>query len=1031
VTVSDGHGGTTTSTVSIGVTPVNDLPVTSNVSLTTAEDTPVNGAVTATDDDGDTLAFSVTTAAQHGSVALNADGTFTYTPNGNYNGPDSFVVTVSDGHGGTTTSTVSIGVTPVNDLPVTSNVSLTTAEDTPVNGAVTATDDDGDTLAFSVTTAAQHGSVALNADGTFTYTPNGNYNGPDSFVVTVSDGHGGTTTSTVSIGVTPVNDAPVAPNQALTTAEDTPLSGNVGATDADADALTYAVTTGVAHGSLVLNSATGDFTYTPAPNYNGPDSFVVTVDDGHGGTTTSTISIGVTPVNDLPTPIVTAASGNEDTTVGVTLAASDTDGTVTSFTVTALPANGTLMFNGNPVTVGTVVPATGGVALLTFVPTHDWNGSTQVSFTATDNDGGVSNPGIVPITVTPVNDAPVVGTAAIALSEKALAGGSGGGSASASGTLSITDVDSSSFTVKLAAPSASLTSGGTAITWAVTNGGHTLTGTAGGNTIVTATITDTGAYTVTLSGPIDDSANSNNEAFTLPVSVTDVAGAGSATTLSSMAVSVVDDTPVIGTPASAVLYNGTGVHAEGALNLAIGADSGGAAKVVFAGTQTDASGFIMATRTDNSGVVQGTGYLTFNGSKLTYTQNADGSLSAMAGSTEVYRVKGDLSTGHYTIDTLHTLDPVQINTAVFGSLTAGNNGSYNFSDGSNTFDLTVKAFGGTSPTVNTNNNLMGVNNQFIDTGEKLSFDIAAHGSANPTQVTGMSITANGLGSGETLTWTAYADAAHTIVAGSGTVAGSGSASSNNVDITIDTAKLNAGFNWFSGIEFGASGNNAKYQLALNSITGGSENLHQTTTISAFGRDADGDSSSTSSMSLTFNGNSSITGTGSADALAGGSAADTLVGGAGNDIIVGGAGADSLTGGTGADTFQWRLADKPASGFTTDTITDFNAASTASGGDQLDLRDLLQAEKGSTLDKYLDFQVSGSDTIIHVSSSGGFAAGTAWTAQSGAATATEDQRIVLSNVNLPTALGLPANATDQQIITELLNRGKLVVDNQGG
>src|SRR5690606_31028204 len=119
-------------------------------------------------------------------------------------------VTVSDGQGGSTTATVSIGVTPVNDAPVASDVTLSTNEDTPIDGAIAASDADGDDLSYALGTGPANGTVVLNADGTFTYTPDANYTANDSSTVTVSDGHGGSTTVTVSIGVVPVNDAPVA-----------------------------------------------------------------------------------------------------------------------------------------------------------------------------------------------------------------------------------------------------------------------------------------------------------------------------------------------------------------------------------------------------------------------------------------------------------------------------------------------------------------------------------------------------------------------------------------------------------------------------------------------------------------------------------------------------------------------------------------------------------------------------------------------------------------------------------------------------
>ena len=122
--------------------------------------------------------------------------------------------------------------------------SFTTAEDTAHSGTLTATDVDGDPLTFAMVAGPAHGTVTVNANGTFTYTPAANYNGPDSFTFKANDGTADSNTATVSITVTAVNDAPVASNASVsTTDEDTPLTVSVLAsdTDVDGDTLTYAV----------------------------------------------------------------------------------------------------------------------------------------------------------------------------------------------------------------------------------------------------------------------------------------------------------------------------------------------------------------------------------------------------------------------------------------------------------------------------------------------------------------------------------------------------------------------------------------------------------------------------------------------------------------------------------------------------------------------------------------------------------------------------------------------------------------------
>src|SRR6185295_884005 len=142
-------------------------------------------------------------------------------------------------------------------------------------------DVDGDTLTALLASTTTHGTLALNANGSFTYTPNTNYNGSDSFTYRANDGTTNSGIATVTITITPVNDAPLANNQSVTTPEDTSTNLVVTGSDIDSTNLTYAVLTSPSHGTLgAINPATGAVTYSPATNYNGPDSFTFTVSDG-------------------------------------------------------------------------------------------------------------------------------------------------------------------------------------------------------------------------------------------------------------------------------------------------------------------------------------------------------------------------------------------------------------------------------------------------------------------------------------------------------------------------------------------------------------------------------------------------------------------------------------------------------------------------------------------------------------------------------------------------------------------------------
>jgi VCBS repeat-containing protein len=352
--VNDGTVDSNVATVNITVAAVNDAPVARNASVTANEDTPVSGTVTATDIDSPTLTYAVVTQPTRGTLIFNAGtGAFTYTPNADFNGADSFTFKANDGAADSNVATVSITVNAVNDPPVASNSSVTTNEDTPVSGTVAATDVDSPTLTFSVVTQPTRGTLSFNTStGAFTYTPFANLNGPDSFTFKASDGTVDSNVATVSLNVTPVNDAPVAQGQSRTTAEDTPLTGQVVATDVDSTTLTYGVVNGPAHGALTLNP-NGSFTYTPSANYNGADSFTFRASDGSLFSNTATVALTVTPVNDPPVTVADSYSAQMNTTLTVTAANgvlrndTDVDGDPLTAVLNSGPSHGTLTLNAD------------------------------------------------------------------------------------------------------------------------------------------------------------------------------------------------------------------------------------------------------------------------------------------------------------------------------------------------------------------------------------------------------------------------------------------------------------------------------------------------------------------------------------------------------------------------------------------------------------------------------------------------------------------------------------------------------------
>ena len=126
-----------------------------------------------------------------------------------------------------------------------------------------------------------------------------------------------------------LNHAPVALDSSTTTVEDTAVTGQMTATDADGDALTFSIVTNGGLGSAVVtNPATGAFTYTPAPNAFGTDTFTFTASDGNTISGVAEVTVTIAPVNDAPVASDSFVSTPEGTPMTGTLVASDIDSAV-------------------------------------------------------------------------------------------------------------------------------------------------------------------------------------------------------------------------------------------------------------------------------------------------------------------------------------------------------------------------------------------------------------------------------------------------------------------------------------------------------------------------------------------------------------------------------------------------------------------------------------------------------------------------------------------------------------------------------
>ena len=389
--------------------PPNQPPVANDDAYSTGEDTALLVVAPGvlgndSDADGDPLTAALDTGPGNGTLTLNADGSFTYTPDSDFNGIDSFIYHANDGSADSNNATVTITVDAVNDPPVANDDAATTDEDTAVTvdfADVLANDVDveNDALIVSSITSPANGTLIDNGDGTLTYIPNPNFNGDDSFTYTANDGQANSNVATVTINVIPVNDAPVATDDAYATDEDTTLNiaapGMLGNdSDPDGDPLTVVVVTVPQHGSGSIGSD-GSLNYMPDANFSGSDTFSYKASDGTAESNISTVTITVNPINDPPVAGDDSISVDEGGQIMVEVLSNDTDPDSTlsyaNVTVLAGPSR------------GTAVVASGGINY-----THDGSETTSDTFIYQVEDGaGGSDNATVTVNINPVNDPPV------------------------------------------------------------------------------------------------------------------------------------------------------------------------------------------------------------------------------------------------------------------------------------------------------------------------------------------------------------------------------------------------------------------------------------------------------------------------------------------------------------------------------------------------------------------------------------------------------------------------------------------------
>ncbi|MGF1851013.1 tandem-95 repeat protein [Vibrio satsumensis] len=406
--ISDGTD-TLVATADLTVNPVNDLPQPQDQTFSIGEDGILNFTdedllTGATDIDGDDLSVEgVTYTGADGVLTDNGDGSYSFAPNENFNGDVNFSFDVSDGTD-TVQANIDVSVTPENDPPVAGSTSYTVHEDNSITISneqllANSSDIEGEVAIDSVTYTGSDGVFEDNGDGTYTFSPNENFNGDVSVAVVVTDEEGATEATTAGITVLEVNDPPIAGSTSYSVNEDEVITISAeqllaNSSDIEGEVAIDSVNYTGADG-IFTDNGDGTFSFAPNANFDGDVSLDVVVTDEDGATTATTASIDVLPINDPPVSGDLAYSIDEDGSITLTQEqllsqASDVDGDDLTASNLSAGDNASVVDNGD----GT----------FTVTPDADFNGDIDLSFDI--SDGTETILANADLTVNPANDLP-------------------------------------------------------------------------------------------------------------------------------------------------------------------------------------------------------------------------------------------------------------------------------------------------------------------------------------------------------------------------------------------------------------------------------------------------------------------------------------------------------------------------------------------------------------------------------------------------------------------------------------------------
>ncbi|MEZ5276882.1 MAG: Ig-like domain-containing protein [Opitutaceae bacterium] len=524
VTVSDGNLSAS-DTFTLTVTGVNDAPTISDISNKTTNEDTSTAAIAFTVSDPETVAGSLTVSGNSSNTSLVPNGnivfagsggsrTVTITPAADQSGTTTITVTVSDGSL-SASDTFTLVVAAVNDAPAISNITNKTIAESSDSGAIAFTVSDVETASSSLTVSGSSSNTSLvpnsniafggsGANRTVTVTPAPGQSGVATITVSVSDGNLSASDS-FTLTVTSVNDSPTISNITNKSISEDESTGATAFTISDPETAagslalssTSSNTTLVPESGIVFGGSGGNrtVTVTPAADQFGSTTITVTVSDGNLSASDS-FTLTVNAVNDAPTvtDISNRTIAENGNTGAIAFTVSDPETAAADLSVTGGSSNTTLVPNGNIVFGGS-----GANRSVTVTPVAGQSGTATI--TVAVSDGSLSSSDAFTLTVSGVNDGPLVSNIAdVSIPEDG-----------STGPIAFTVSDAETG-------AADLTITGTSSNTSLVPNGNIVLGGNGGNRTVTVTPVANQSGTATVTIAVSDGSLTGSDTFELTVS---------------------------------------------------------------------------------------------------------------------------------------------------------------------------------------------------------------------------------------------------------------------------------------------------------------------------------------------------------------------------------------------------------------------------------------------------------------------------------------------------------------------------------